>query len=79
MTASPVEANQGDTGDMPAGTNATTTLEEPGKIMLSSEPDYRERAPPEAATPINQTHVSAEHSGNGTLTLPNGMASPVIG
>ncbi len=31
----------------------------------------RKRAPPGSVTPINQTHISATHSGNGTLTLPN--------
>jgi hypothetical protein len=56
-------------------TNTTTTSlppEEPGRIQLSPEPVYRERAPPGSVTPINQTHISATHSGNGTLTLPNG-------
>jgi hypothetical protein len=72
-TTSAVGANNGDTANMPTGTNTTTTLpEEPGRIMLSSYPVYRERAPPGAATPINQTHISAEHSGYGLLTLPNG-------
>jgi hypothetical protein len=68
-TASPAAVD-----DMTTSTNMTTTSppEEPGKIMLSQEPVYRERAPPGAATPINQTHISATHSGNGTLTLPNG-------
>jgi hypothetical protein len=74
MTTSPVEANQGGMGNIPTDTNTTTTSppEEPGRIILSTEPVYRERAPPGAATPINQTHISAEHSGNGILTLPNG-------
>jgi hypothetical protein len=56
-------------------TNTTTTSpppEEPGRVQLSPEPVYRERAPPGDATPINQTHIRAAHSGNGTLTLPNG-------
>jgi hypothetical protein len=37
--------------------------------VLSPHPIYQERAPPGSVTPINQTHISATHSGNGTLTL----------
>jgi hypothetical protein len=40
-------------------------------IQLSPQPIYQESAPPGSVTPINQTHISATHSGNGTLTLPN--------
>ena len=41
-------------------------------IKLSPQPIYQEIAPPGSVTPINQTHISATHSGNGTLTLfPN--------
>ena len=40
-------------------------------IKLSPHAIYQERAPPGSVTPINQTYISATHSGNGTLTLPN--------
>lgn len=50
----------------------TTTSSAPSSgIKLSPHPIYQERAPPGSVTPINQTHISATHSGNGTLTLPN--------
>ena len=50
-------------------TTAATSLS--SGIVLSPHPIYQERAPPGSLTPINQTHISATHSGNGTLTLPN--------
>jgi hypothetical protein len=50
-------------------TTAATSLS--SGIVLSPQPIYQERAPPGSVTPINQTHISATHSGNGTLTLPN--------
>ena len=40
-------------------------------IKLSSQPIYQESVPPGSVTPINQTHIAATHTGNGTLTLPN--------
>ena len=40
-------------------------------IKLSPQPIYQERTPPGNVTPINQTHISATHVRNGTLTLPN--------
>jgi hypothetical protein len=52
--------------------NTTTTSSEPSSgIKLSSQPIYQESTPPGIVTPINQTHISATHTGNGTLTLPN--------
>lgn len=51
-------------------TTSNTTTSSSG-IKLSPHPIYQERAPPGSVTPINQTHISATHSGNGTLTLPN--------
>jgi hypothetical protein len=52
--------------------NTTTTSSEPSSgIKLSSQPIYQKHTPPANVTPINQTHVAATHSGNGTLTLPN--------
>ena len=52
-------------------TIGNTTIASSSGIGLSSQPIYQERAPPGNITPINQTHISATHSGNGTLTLPN--------
>jgi hypothetical protein len=40
-------------------------------IKLSPQPIYKESVPPGSVTPINQTHIAATHTGNGTLTLPN--------
>jgi hypothetical protein len=52
--------------------NTTTTSSGPSSgIKLSSQPIYQESTPPGNVTPINQTHISATHTGNGTLTLPN--------
>ncbi len=50
----------------------TTTSSAPSSgIKLSPQPIYQESVPPGSVTPINQTHISATHTGNGTLTLPN--------
>jgi hypothetical protein len=55
-----------------AGNTTTTTSTEPSSgIKLSSQPIYQESVPPGDVTPINQTHIAATHTGNGTLTLPN--------
>jgi hypothetical protein len=53
--------------------NTTTSSAAPSLsgIKLSSQPIYQESTPPGSVTPINQTHISATHIGNGTLTLPN--------
>jgi hypothetical protein len=52
--------------------NTTTTPSAPSAgIELSSQPIYQKQTPPANTFPINQTHVGATHSGNGTLTLPN--------
>jgi hypothetical protein len=51
---------------------ATTTTSIPSSgIKLSPQPIYQESVPPGSVTPINQTHIAATHTGNGTLTLPN--------
>jgi hypothetical protein len=55
-----------------AGNTTTSSAAPSSGIKLSSQPIYRETAPPGSVTPINQTHISATHSGNGVLTLlPN--------
>ena len=52
--------------------NTNTTSSGPSSgIKLSSQPIYQKHTPPANVIPINQTHISATHSGNGTLTLPN--------
>jgi hypothetical protein len=56
------------------GNNTTTTTisSAPSSgIKLSPQPIYQESVPPGSVTPINQTHIAATHTGNGTLTLPN--------
>jgi hypothetical protein len=55
----------------PNSPTATTTNTSTGIIKLSPQPIYQESTPPGIVTPINQTHISATHIGNGTLTLPN--------
>ncbi len=53
-------------------TTTTTTSSGPSSgIELSSQPIYQESVPPGNVTPINQTHIAATHTGNGSLTLPN--------
>lgn len=51
-------------------TTTTTPLSSSG-IELSPQPVWQERATTVSMTPINQTHMSAAFSGEGTLTLPN--------
>ena len=53
-----------------AATTTSSALSSSG-IKLSPQPIYQESTPPGTVTPINQTHISATHTGNGTLTLPN--------
>jgi hypothetical protein len=48
--------------------NATTFA---SGLELSPQPVWEEVVTTTGMTPINQTHISATHSGNGTLTLPN--------
>jgi hypothetical protein len=67
--ASPVAATTTTTAS--AGTTTTSSAAPSSRIKLSPHPIYQERAPPGSVTPINQTHISATHSGNGTLTLLN--------
>jgi hypothetical protein len=56
-----------------AGNTTTTSSAAPSLsgIKLSPQPIYQESTPPGIVTPINQTHISATHIGNGALTLPN--------
>jgi hypothetical protein len=62
-------------------TNTTTTTtttpspSSPSEIELSARPVLQERATTVSMTPINQTHMNATFSGDGTLTLPNATES----
>jgi hypothetical protein len=68
--ASPVAATTTTTAS--AGTTTTSSAAAPSAgINLSPQPIYQESVPPGSVTPINQTHIGATHTGNGTLTLPN--------
>jgi hypothetical protein len=68
-TISPVSAST--TGNATTATATTATSTPSSGIKLSSQPIYQESTPPGSVTPINQTHIAATHTGNGTLTLPN--------
>jgi hypothetical protein len=73
VTTTPVAATP-TTATTTTSNNTTTTTAATSLssgIVLSPQPIYQERAPPGSLTLINQTHISATHSGNGTLTLPN--------
>jgi hypothetical protein len=54
-----------------SSTTARTTTNTSSGIKLSPQPIYQESTPPGNVIPINQTHIAATHTGNGTLTLPN--------
>jgi hypothetical protein len=56
----------------PSNTTATTTTANTSSgIKLSPQPVLQERTTTTSTIPINQTHMSATFSGNGTMTLPN--------
>lgn len=55
----------------PSSITATTTTNTSSGIQLSPQPILQERTTTTSTIPINQTHISATFSGNGTLTLPN--------
>src|ERR687894_772612 len=55
----------------PSSTTATTTTNTSSGIQLSPQPVMQEQTTTTSTVPINQTHMSATFSGNGTLTLPN--------
>ena len=68
--ASPVAATTTTTAS--AGTTTiSSAAAPPSGIKLSPQPIYQESVPPGSVTPINQTHIAATHTGNGTLTIPN--------
>jgi hypothetical protein len=51
-------------------TSNTTTTSASG-IELSAEPVYQEEQITVSETPINETHIQSNVSGNGTINLPN--------
>ena len=65
------EANNATTeASTPSITTSDTNNTSSG-IQLSPQPVLQERTTTVSQTPINQTHISATFTGNGTLTLPN--------
>jgi hypothetical protein len=62
------ENNNTTTASTPS--TAITTSDTPSGIQLSAQPVMQEQTTTTSTTPINQTHMSATFSGNGTLTLP---------
>ena len=67
----PAAASPTTTTTTTAGNTTITSSEPSSGIKVSSQPIYQKQTPPANTFPINQTHVGATHSGNGTLTLPN--------
>ncbi|HZB00395.1 MAG TPA: hypothetical protein VE308_05175 [Nitrososphaera sp.] len=70
--ASPVAATTTTTASAGTTTTTSSAAAAPSSgIKLSPQPIYQESTPPGSVTPINQTHIAATHTGNGTLTIPN--------
>lgn len=68
------EANNATTvAPMPGTTTSTATNKSSSSssIQLSPQPVLQERTTTISQTPINQTHISAAFTGNGTLTIPD--------
>ena len=66
------EGNNTTTASTPSSTTATTTTADTSSgIQLSPQPVMQEQSTTTSTIPINQTHLSAIFSGNGTATLPN--------
>jgi hypothetical protein len=71
-TAFAQEGNNTTAASTPSSTTATTTTTNTSSgIQLSPQPVMQEQTTTTGTTPINQTHMSATFSGNGTLTLPD--------
>jgi hypothetical protein len=71
-TAFAQEGNNTTAASTPSSTTATTTATNTSSgIQLSPQPVMQEQTTTTSTTPINQTHMSATFSGNGTLTLPD--------
>ena len=68
------EGNNTTTASTPSSTTATTTTttaDTSSGIQLLPQPVMQEQTTSTSTIPINQTHLSAIFSGNGTATLPN--------
>jgi hypothetical protein len=72
-TAFAQEGNNTTAASTPSSTTATTTTttNTSSGIQLSPQPVMQEQSTTTSTIPINQTHMSATFSGNGSLTLPN--------
>ena len=71
-TAFAQEGNNTTAASTPSSTTATKTATNTSSgIQLSPQPVMQEQTTTTGITPINQTHMSATFSGNGTLTLPD--------
>ncbi len=65
------EGNNTTAGSTPSSTTTTSASNSSSGIQLSPQPVIQEQTTTTSAIPINQTHISATFSGNGTWTLPN--------
>jgi hypothetical protein len=65
------EGNNTTADSTPSSTTTTTASTSSSGIQLSPQPVIQEQTTTTSAIPINQTHISATFSGNGTWTLPN--------
>ena len=70
-TAFAQEGNNTTAASTPSSTTATSTTNTSSGIQLSPHPVMQEQTTTTSTTPINQTHLSATFTGNGTLTLPD--------
>jgi hypothetical protein len=70
-TAFAQEGNNTTADSTPSSTTATTATNPSSGIQLSPQPVMQEQTTTTRAIPINQTHISATFSGNGTFTLPD--------
>jgi hypothetical protein len=65
------EGNNTTAASTPSSTTVTTTTNTSSEIQLSPQPVMQEQTTTTSTVPINQTHMSATFTGNGTLTLPD--------
>jgi hypothetical protein len=65
------EGNNTTADSTPSSTTTTTSSNSSSGIQLSPQPVIQEQTTTTSAIPINQTHITATFSGNGTWTLPN--------
>jgi hypothetical protein len=65
------EGNNTTSASTPSATTRTNTTDTSSGIQLSPQPVMQEQTTTTSTVPINQTHMSATFSGNGTLTIPD--------